>query len=201
MNGGSKCYMHGGASLKGVASATYKTGRYSKFLPEGLFAIHEQVANDPDMLSVRQEINLIDALIAAKLPILETGESAQHWELAIKFVSKARVAYKSERYGDLEESLHELEALADNRRLFYATEQEVTAQIEQRRKLVETEQKILYNQEKSITAEQALLLVSALLDSIRRNVKDASTLNTIQTDFVQVIGATNQRQLIDANND
>lgn len=201
MNGGTKCYMHGGATPRGIASATYKTGRYSKYLPQGLFAIHEQIANDPDMLSVRQEINLIDAMIAAKLPILETGESAAHWEAAIKFVAKARVAYKSEKYGDLEESLHELEALADNRRLFYATEQEVTSQIEQRRKLVETENKILYNQEKSITAEQALLLVSALLDSIRRNVKDATTLNTIQTDFIQVIGSTNQHHVIAADND
>lgn len=196
MNGGTKCYMHGGATPRGIASATFKTGRYSKYLPKGLLDIHEQVTNDPDLLSVRQEINLIDALIAAKLPILETGESAAHWEAAIKFVARARVAYKSEKYGDLEEALHELEALADNRRLFYATEQEVTSQIEQRRKLVETENKIIYNQEKSITAEQALLLVSALLDSIKRNVRDATTLNTIQADFIQVVGAANQRQLI-----
>lgn len=201
MNGGTKCYMHGGATPRGIASATFKTGRYSKYLPKGLLDIHEQVTNDPDLLSVRQEINLIDALIAAKLPILETGESAAHWEAAIKFVARARVAYKSEKYGDLEEALHELEALADNRRLFYATEQEVTSQIEQRRKLVETENKIIYNQEKSITAEQALLLVSALLDSIKRNVRDATTLNTIQADFIQVVGAANQRQLITTDDD
>lgn len=157
----------------------------------------EDMAANPELLSVRADVALIDALIASKLPKLEEGESAQHWELAIKLIGKARVAYKSEQYGQLEECLHELEALADDRRLFYATEQEVSAQLELRRKLVDTENKILYNKEKALTAEQAMLLVGALLESVRRNVKDANALNAIQSDFWKLT-AIPQNQGVDS---
>jgi hypothetical protein len=186
MHGATRCRLHGGATPKGIASPHYKGLDRSTHLPRGLALIFEQMASNPDLLSVRSDVALIDALIANKLPKLEEGESAQHWEMAIKLISKARVAYKSEQYGQLEECLHELEALADDRRLYYATEQEVQSQLELRRKLVDTENKILYNKEKSLTAEQAMLLVGALLESVRRNVKDANALNAIQSDFWQL---------------
>lgn len=186
MNGATRCRLHGGASPKGIASPHYKGKDRSKYLPKGMLAAYEDMVANPELLSVRADVALIDALIASKLPKLEDGESAQHWEMAIKLISKARVAYKSEQYGLLEECLHELEALADDRRLFYATEQEIGSQLDLRRRLVDTENKILYNKEKALTAEQAMLLVGALLESVRRNVKDANALNAIQSDFWQL---------------
>lgn len=199
MLGSTKCYVHGGNTPRGIASPHYKGLDRSTHLPRGLATIFEQMASNPDLLSVRADVALVDALIANKLPKLEEGESAQHWEMAIKLISKARVAYKSEQYGTLEECLHELEALADDRRLFYATEQEVQSQLELRRKLVDTENKILYNKEKALTAEQAMLLVGALLESVRRNVKDANALNAIQSDFWQLT-AVPQNEAVDSYN-
>lgn len=190
MDGMDVCYHHGGATPKGIASVHYKGKERSKYLPKGMLTAYEDMMANPDLLSVRADVALVDALIASKLPKLEEGESAQHWEFAIKLIGKARVAYKSEQYGQLEECLHELEALADDRRLFYATEQEVSAQLELRRKLVDTENKILYNKEKSLTIEEAMLLMNAMVESVRRNVKDANTLNAIQSDYWQLTKRT-----------
>jgi hypothetical protein len=195
MLGSTKCYVHGGATPKGIASPQFKTGRYSKHLPSSLLDIYNQATDDPDLLSVRQDITLLDTLIAAKLPLLEDWESREHWDTTLKLIIKARRAYRSEDYAGLEEALSELEAIADKRRLFFAAEGEIQSQVEQRRKLVETEQKILYNQTRSLTAEQAMILVSALLDSVRRNVMDGSALNAIQADFIRLIGATHQHEL------
>lgn len=189
------CYHHGGATPKGMASPNFKTGIRSKYLPQQLLNLHNEISQDTQLLSVRDDITLIDTLIAAKLPMLESGESSETWLTVGKLIRDIRKAYKNEDYGKLEDALHELDALADNRRLFYATEQEVVGQLEQRRKLVETEQRILYNETKSLTAEQAMLMVSVLLDAIKKNVRDANALNAIQSEFIRVIGSASQRTI------
>lgn len=190
-----RCRMHGGKSLRGIASPTLKTGKYSRYLPEHLLEAYKDVQADETLLSVRGDIELLDVLIRSKLENLESGDSAAHWDFVLKQVVKANKAYKSDDYGGLMSALDEIEALAEGRRLHYATEQEIVSQLDQRRKLVETEQKILLQGERAITAEQAMLLVSALLDSVRRNVSDANALNTIQTDFIQYVGGANQQRL------
>lgn len=196
MNGATRCRLHGGLTPKGLASPHFTTGRYSKYLPQNLLSAYEDTVNDPELLSVRQDIHLLDALIATKLPLLETGESGAYWEQAAKYIRQARIAYKTENYGTLEDALNELEALTDNRRLHYATEQEIKSDLALRNKLVDSENKTLFNKERALTAEQAMLLVSALLDSVKRNVLDTGALSAIQTDFVRLVGATSQRNLI-----
>lgn len=190
-----KCRIHGGKSLSGIASGTFKTGRYSKYLPEGLVAAYQDAQSDPDLLSVRGDVELLDVLIRSKLVNLDTGESADHWNFLLKCIVKARKAYKNEDYGGLEEQLDEMEALADKRRLHYATEQEINTQLEQRRKLVDTENKIILSKENAVTTEQAMLLVSALLASVKANVSDSAALNRIQADFVQYVGGYNRQRV------
>lgn len=195
------CHIHGGKTPVGIASPNFKTGAHSKHLPQNMFKTYQDMINNPDLLSVRSDVALIDAMIAAKLPLLESGESAQHWEQVTKFIRQARIAYKTENYGTLEDALNELEAISDKRRLFYATEQEVGNQLELRRKLVDTENKILYNKERALTAEQAMLMISALLDSVRRNVDDADVRGAIQADFIRVASLTNQQRISSGNNE
>lgn len=199
MNGATRCRLHGGATPKGMASPHFIHGERSDHLNPSLLNIYKQMVNNPDLLSVRADVALIDAMIAAKLPLLESGESAQHWEQVAKFIRQARIAYKTENYGTLEDALNELEAISDKRRLFYATEQEVGSQLELRRKLVDTENKILYNKERALNAEQVMLLVSALLDSVKRNVDDRNTLTNIQADFIRLVGAGNQQRIIEGS--
>jgi len=193
--GGTKCAMHGGKSLKGIASPSLTTGRYSKYLPQGLLNTYADIQEDDNLLSVRGDVQLLDVLIRSKLINLDTGESADHWDFLLKCIIKARKAYKNEDYGGLEEQLDEIEALADKRRLHYATEQEINAQLEQRRKLVDTENKIIMSKENAVTTEQAMLLVSALLASVKANVSDAAALNQIQADFIQYVGGYNRQRV------
>lgn len=193
--GSTKCAMHGGKTPKGIASPNLKTGKYSKYLPAGLATTYADVQTDDNLLSVRGDIQLLDVLIRAKLVNLDTGESAAHWDALLKLIVKARRSYKSEDYGGLEEQLDEMEALADKRRLHYATEQEISAQLEQRRKLVDTEQKIILGKENAVTSEQAMLLITALLSSVRANVTDVNALSRIQADFVQYIGGYNRQRV------
>lgn len=193
------CHIHGGKSLKGHESKTFVTGRYSKYLPERLLPSYEDAKSDKNQMSIRGDIELLDSLIRAKLINLDFSESAQHWAALLKCIIKARKAYKNSDIGELEAQLDEMEAIADKRRLHYATEQEVVAQLEQRRKLVESEQKLVLQDQRAIPIEQAMLLMSAVLESINRNISDASALTAIKTDFIRIIGG-NAHQWISAEN-
>lgn len=58
-----RCRMHGGKSLKGIESATYKTGLYSKFAPT---QIRDKIEyfQDADPLELVHELALTRALLA-----------------------------------------------------------------------------------------------------------------------------------------
>jgi hypothetical protein len=59
-----RCRMHGGKSLVGIASPLTKTGRWSKDLPTRLASRFAESEHDPELLSVRADIRLIDTLMA-----------------------------------------------------------------------------------------------------------------------------------------
>lgn len=182
-----RCRIHGGATPRGRALPQTTHGRYSKHLPTRLAALYAETESDTELLSVRQDIRLIDALILSNFNKLDTGESKQYWDDMLKWISKARLAYKSENYATLEQALDEMEAITDGRRLHYATEEEIRNKVEQRRKLVETEQKISLQGERAISVEQLMLLMSSVLQVITSVVKDSGQRNAIAYQLEKLI--------------
>lgn len=168
-----RCRIHGGKTPRGKALPQTTYGRYSKHMPTRLAALYAETEQDDALLSVRQDIQLMDAFIAANFESLDSGESRKHWDDILKWIGKARVAYKSENYATLEQALDEMEAITDRRRLHFAAEQEIRDKVEQRRKLVETEQKITLQGERAISAEQLMMLMTGVLQVINHVVTDA----------------------------
>lgn len=188
------CEIHGGKTPVGIASPAFKHGRLSKHLPTELLAAYQDSQDDPDLLSVRQEIMLMDAMLVSNLKKLDSNESGAAWAAIRKSVEHLQKAFANENYGECLIMMHAMMDVIDARLLHYATESEIRSKIDQRRKLVETEQKILYSETRSLTAEQAMLMVSALLSSIKQNVKDANVLNAIQSEFIRITGSIYQRE-------
>jgi len=122
--GRTRCKMHGGGSPIGSAHPSYRTGRYSRYLPFGLAEKFEQALEDPDWLSLEKEIRLIDATLAEVLGTFGKGQIRE---------------YEVER---------------------------MTSLIDQRRKLVESEQKRLKDHQHMISIEQMLGLTKLVLSSI-----------------------------------
>ena len=133
MRGRTVCLAHGGRTPRGIASPSFKTGKYSRSLPGHLVADYERTLTDPKLLSVRDDIALMDALILTTL-------------------------------GQLDEDA----TPAKDRRTWRAIGQ----LIDRRRRLVETEVKHLVLAREVITAEQAIALVSALVEIVKRYVPD-----------------------------
>lgn len=61
------CKIHGGDTPVGLAAPNFKTGRYSKYLPTGLAERYIVARTDPELLSLRDEIGLVDTRISEVL--------------------------------------------------------------------------------------------------------------------------------------
>lgn len=197
MKGSTKCYHHGGAQPKGIASPNYKHGRYSRYTSTRLQDKVERLISDPDLLNNYDEIRIITARIDEKLDRLDTIDNSAVMDAIKAQVANLRFAYKNESFAGLEKALDTLEDIVDQRVLHYATDEDIRKDMDTRRKLIETQRKLNADAEQMISAEQLMNVVSRLMQSIKDNVKDRKALEAIQQDFVMAFGIA-QSQRIDA---
>lgn len=183
MRGREVCHTHGGKTPAGIASPHFKTGRWSKHLPERLTARYAESEHDPELMSLRQDIRLIDVLLQDDMTRLEAGESAETWEMMRKAVDKLETGIAAQDYGRIHEGLQVMRDVVDKRILHYATEAEIRSKLEQRRKLVETESKMTLAGEQAITIEKAMLFVGAIGGILKTRIHDPNILASIQTDI------------------
>lgn len=192
-----RCRMHGGTALSGVASPRFKTGRWSKYIPARMLEHYEQAADDPELLVLRHDIALIDGRLADLLSRVDKGEAKTLWDKARKTNDKLMKAFESNDLGGLHVGILEMDriigaAMTDHEAWF-----EIHSILEQRRKLVESEQKRLVAAQQMITSEQAMTFVGALLNVVKDAVTDRQTLNKIQNGVNDLL--TRSEQLVPAN--
>lgn len=133
MRGRNVCLAHGGKTPRGTASPHFKTGRYSRSLPGRLVAAYEEAFNDPRLLSLRDEIALIQAMTCQTLSQLDDDTPA-----------------------------------TKRRRIF----RDIRKLIEQRRRLVDSEVKHIVLARETITAEEAMSLMHAMVAIVTRYIPD-----------------------------
>ena len=186
--------MHRGKAVSGIAHPNMTTGRYSKNLPTRLMATYNDRLTDANILALNDDLALLDARLEDVLAKVDTGETGETWRAlldAVQEFDKAERAAqfctsetkKAEYKADREESMRTIIVLCQAGMADYTAWNEVKAILEQRRKAVETETKRRVLMQQLMTAEQATLMQSAVLDIIKRNVTDRSTLAAIAADF------------------
>ena len=65
-----RCRLHGGATPSGAALPQYKTGRYSKHLPDRLAARYHEALADAELLAVRDDVALLDVRLSELVNML-----------------------------------------------------------------------------------------------------------------------------------
>jgi len=187
VKGKKACTVHGGLTPGGIASPTFKTGRYSKYIPERLAERYQESAQDPEILALKSEISLTDARLADLLSRVDTGESGTLWKMAQASFMNFRAANASGDQDKMTVALSELNRLLNLGVDDYKAWDEVGNMLEQRRKLVESERKRLMDMEQMITVEKTMVLLSAIVSIIRENVTDRKTLSAISTDIGRLV--------------
>jgi hypothetical protein len=93
-----RCNLHGGNSLSGPASATWKHGRYSNLRPTKLRETYERQRTDPDLISLREEIALTDARIALVLDQINDEDGRPSlWRELRRTIDQGRRLAETER--------------------------------------------------------------------------------------------------------
>lgn len=185
--GCSVCHIHGGKSLAGIASPTYKDGRYSRYMPTRMRGRYEEAQRDPALLELREEIALLDARLVDLLSRVDTGESGALWR-ALMTARMELIAAK--RAGDLKEQgalLNHILELISQGHSDYRAWSEIAVTLEQRRKLVESERKRLVEAQQTLTVEKAMLLIGAIGGIIKAHVTNAEQLRAISHDISALV--------------
>ena len=167
-----RCRMHGGRSLAGPASKSFKHGKYSKYLPARLLERFREAESDRALLSLRDEIALVDARIDVVLARVDTGESSRAWkELGAAFarLGKARAG------GDAaaaDRAVGTIGGILGRGRADRDAWEDVRALIHDRRQLVVAEERRRAEMRQRIDVEEAVALMAVLVDAVRAAVAD-----------------------------
>ena len=163
-----RCLNHGGKSLSGIASPSYKHGRYSTALPTGLIPRFEASMADPDLLDQRAELALLDARIEELLGLVQANGETARWSDAKAGYQRIRVASHARRPVEAAAALTELGALLDRGVAGTALWHQLGQLIDRRTRVVQTEGRRLKDLQQMVPVEKVWTLVGALVESVRR---------------------------------
>lgn len=168
------CHIHGGKSPRGNKASNFKHGRHSSYLPDHLAQAYHAALEDQKLTDVGEEIALVDALIADSLSTLQAGNNAQFWSEVGDHIKSARLAIVKEvDLKRLNKSLDAINKITEERRLYFAAENALQLKIEQRRKLVETKERIALQGERAVSVQELMVFMGVVIDLINRKVPDS----------------------------
>jgi hypothetical protein len=176
----------------GIASRRLKDGRFSKYMPKGgLKRAYERAASDRELISLRDDLALIEARQAQLLESL--GEAATPpWEEAAGALREFRAAMEAKSTPRMQAALARLEGLftagAAAPKVQAKVWREFRALIAQKTRTAAAEVKRLVDMRQMMTKERIAEFVYAMAEAVRRNVTDPATLNAVQRDLNLLLG-------------
>lgn len=171
-----RCYYHGGTSLAGIASPTYKHGLRSKYMPKETAKLYREAAADPDLLSVRQDAATLVARIHQLLERIPDVPASQLWQELRAAHAKMVLFMRSGETEDFGEAAENLGGLIGRGAHEADLWDEIRAVIQEKAKLAKTEWDRMKALGQMLTAEQAMLFVGAVAAVVRENVSDRAAL-------------------------
>lgn len=188
MRGRDVCYHHGGKTPKGAALPQTKHGRYSKDLPTRMLADYEAERTDPELLNLSEAIAVVRARQRELFRQITKGEAGSLWADLSQSWKEMEAAQRAKDGQAVVSLMTEIGTLIKRGATDASKWREITALMEQERKLIETEQKRRVSMQTMLTAEKGQLLVKALLASVNAHVSDKSVLTAIGADIMELVG-------------
>jgi hypothetical protein len=192
--GSGACRLHGGASPRGLAHWAWRHGRYARSLPAGLAEAYARSRADPDLISLRDEIAVVDARLSALFNDLPAG--APDWAaLQTAWDSMVRAQGANDT---MTATAHRAacQALMNEGSRGASLWAEVYAVLDLRRRLADSERRRLEALCANIPADRVLTLVAALATSVRTHVTDPEALQAISDDFERALPPGNRPRAV-----
>lgn len=179
LNGRTRCKLHGGKSLQGPESPSWKGGAFSEALPRRMRDAYERARTDPNLISHRDLISAMDARLADLMQGIgdEPGKGA--WK-AVRAAFKALDAVKAGDGVGLERAKAKLRALIDAGVEEGQVWNEIYVAGKQRRQAAEAESRRIKALHSMMTVEQAMTLLARYVAIVQSVVTDPMTMLEIQ---------------------
>jgi hypothetical protein len=201
------CHIHGGKSLVGINSPTFKHGRFSKSVPARLSESYHEMLSDPNKLALENELAVLVARNEELLAALDSKGSARLFKRLRDTMNAMDRASRDprttrERSNAKAENRHsqkQAELLNELRRMILrgASEaerwDELRENMEQQRKLAESERKRLVESHQVATVEEIMAFMGGVLAILKKHITDKRVLRAIGNDIDALVngGETN----------
>lgn len=179
----SRCRLHGGKTPVGLANANTKTGRYSKVLPVGLAGRYELALRDPELLSVREDVALLQARIDEHLASIAGDEAGPDYTDVVELVQEIADKWMGWDRTTMDAKLRELREAAGARRDAERLFADVRDLIGEKAKLVAQENKRMVDLGQMMTVEEGVLLAQALAEVSNREISDEAVATRSATEI------------------
>jgi hypothetical protein len=165
-----RCRMHGGTTPRGVLAGNFRTGIYSQDLPPRLMERFDEAMNDRDLLHHRKDASLISAMISEKLGMLREAEANPDIDQIVDLIEAISSNWRTWDWTRAERELARLKDAIQVKQNTAMLEREVRELIKERTAVVAAENKRLHELDQTLTVEQAMLLMQAVIGVVRRYI-------------------------------
>jgi len=173
---------HGGKSTGRPCGP--KGSRYSRFLPQNLAARYEEVLSDPELISVKDQIAVLDSLLSEKLEgLADSNTHATLWSEASRAFADLKRAINERHPETIRKAISALGATLSNGLGRVRAEQSAREIIQEQAKLATVESKRLAQMEANITAKEAVQFITALMGIINEEITEHATRTRIAQKF------------------
>lgn len=182
-----RCALHGGKSPAGMASPHCKGMGYSTLLPQRLVDKFVENAEDPEILSLREEIALLrvraQELASSLQQPVGGAVSGEHWGLLKELWKRFTAAMNDGKIEDAQRLATEVGGLINGGMSAAQTWEAIQSTVERISMVAFRESRRIADQDQTMTAQQAITLVASIMRSIRTHVADKDSLRRISDDM------------------
>lgn len=184
-----KCRMHGGySSVIGRANSQFKHGRYSKYLPAQLDDLYNEALTNEDLLNMSDHIALLEAKIQETLSESSDGDPAPLWSEVGDLFATVESEFAKGDADKTRKAINTMRRALDAGQRWDATWGKVTTLMEQLRKMTDTEVKRKKELNQFVPVERVILLMTAVSDAVKRNVKDPYEIERVRHEISLLMG-------------
>ena len=166
VSGSLLCRSHGGTQAKGLASPQYRHGARSQALPLRLQAQYQAAVADPELLSLRQDLGVLELRVTELLQRLDTGESSHAWQQLQELGTKLQAAVAEKDLGQVARILAQQQELLTVAVAGTEAWNELRSLLRDRSSIATLEQKRLLEVQGTVPIEAFLAMLGHLMQRL-----------------------------------
>lgn len=165
-------------------------------MPTRLLEAYDASRDDPEILSLNEDIALTEARVADVLQRVDTNESGAMWDELAKLAKDIKAARKLGDPSLVEDLFDEMVKLIQKGKGDRENWREIGDLLERKRKLSESQLKLLVTKQEFISRQQAVMLVGQITEVVKNAVDDPLTRKRIAAGIGQLMNMQEGQQLV-----